>query len=55
MDVAILDRCIQRIQTHESSLEECLREYPDQADELRPLLAAAEMAHRNEPVGAQSR
>ena len=47
MDVEILDRCIQRIQTHESSLEECLREYPDQAEELRPLLAAAEMAHRN--------
>ena len=47
MDVEILDRCLQRIQTHQSSLEECLREYPDQAEELRPLLVAAEMAQRN--------
>ncbi|MGH2619141.1 MAG: DUF5667 domain-containing protein [Anaerolineales bacterium] len=47
LDVEILDRCLQRIQTHASSLEECLREYPDQAAELRPLLAAAVIAHRN--------
>ena len=47
MDVEILDRCLQRIQTHQSSLEECLREYSDQAEELRPLLVAAGMAHRN--------
>jgi hypothetical protein len=45
MDVEILDRCLQRIQTHESSLEECLREYPDQAEQLRPLLIAAAQAH----------
>ncbi len=47
MDVEILDHCLQRIQTHERSLEECLREYPDQAEELRPLLVAAGVAHRN--------
>ena len=45
MDVEILDRCLQRIQTHQSSLEECLREYSDQAEELRPLLIAATQAH----------
>lgn len=46
MDVEILDRCLRRIQTHESSLEECLRELPDLAEELRPLLIAAGMAQR---------
>jgi len=45
MDVEILDRCLQRIQTQKSSLEECLREYPDQAEELRPLLIAAVQVH----------
>jgi len=44
MDAEILDRCLQRIQSQKSSLEECLREYPDQAEELRPLLIAAAQA-----------
>lgn len=47
MDVEILDRCLQRIQAGESTLEECLREFPKQAEQLRPLLIAAGLAHRN--------
>ena len=52
MDVGILDRWLQRIQTHESSLEECLRDYPKQAEQLRPLLIAAGLTNRRfSPAG----
>lgn len=38
----ILDKCLQRLLEGED-LEQCLRDYPDQADQIRPLLQTAAM------------
>ena len=37
----ILDECLDRVLQRGETLEQCLADYPDQADELRPLLQAA--------------
>ncbi len=37
----ILDACLDRITQRGDSIEQCLESYPDQADELEPLLRAA--------------
>ncbi len=44
-----LDRCLDDIQTGRASAEECLRRYPEFADELRPMLRlAARLESANE-------
>lgn len=58
----VLDRCLQRVQQVDSTLDECLGKYPDLADELRPLLLAAAQAREQlapagpaRPFGSSSR
>lgn len=41
MDAKILERCMDRIQGGEATLEDCLRDYPDQAPVLELVLQAA--------------
>lgn len=40
----ILENCLERL-AHGDTLEACLADYPQQADELRPLLQAAQQIH----------
>lgn len=48
----ILDHCLQRIQRGESTLEQCVRDHPDLAHDLRPLLLAAARAREQlSPAG----
>src|SRR5690349_12559454 len=42
----ILDVCLYQIEAGESSAEECLAQYPEHAEELRPLLMAANKLSR---------
>ncbi|MEZ4669536.1 MAG: DUF5667 domain-containing protein [Anaerolineae bacterium] len=42
----ILARCLEDVQRRHRTLDECLKAYPDQAEELKPLLLAGLMAAR---------
>lgn len=44
----ILERCLERLAQGEA-IEDCLADYPQQADELRPLLQAAQQLHSLSP------
>jgi hypothetical protein len=37
----ILDTCLYQIEEHDSNIDECLARYPEHAEQLKPLLAAA--------------
>jgi len=37
----ILDECLERLLTKDETIEQCLRDFPEQADELEPLLQMA--------------
>lgn len=37
----ILDTCLYQIEENQADIEQCLRRYPEQAEQLKPLLAAA--------------
>jgi len=37
----ILDECLERLLTKGETIEQCLRDFPEQADELEPLLQMA--------------
>jgi len=37
----ILDECLERLLVNDETVEQCLRSYPEQADELEPLLQTA--------------
>ncbi len=42
---SILDECLARIRAGEADIESCLSKYPDQANQLRPLLETALLLH----------
>lgn len=46
----ILNECLERIMLGGESLEQCLKSYPEQADELKPLLETALMARQASSV-----
>jgi hypothetical protein len=46
----ILDTCLYQIEEGESSIDECLARYPEQATQLRPLLVAATKLARGREV-----
>ncbi|HSB00811.1 MAG TPA: hypothetical protein VLE49_09180 [Anaerolineales bacterium] len=46
----ILDSCLYQIEEGESSIDECLRRYPEHASELKPLLQAATKLARGREV-----
>ena len=46
----ILDTCVNQIEAGESSIDECLARYPEQAAQLKPLLSAATRLSRARQV-----
>lgn len=48
----VLDQCLQQMVSSRSSVEDCLRQYPEQAAELKPLLQAAARLERGRGLGA---
>jgi hypothetical protein len=48
----ILDVCLRQIQREGSSIEECLRQYPQHARELEPLLLSAQKLEQTGRLGA---
>ena len=47
VNAELLDRCLDRIQSQEASLEDCVREYPRQAPVLASLLRTAALARQS--------
>jgi hypothetical protein len=47
---AILDTCLDQIEDGKTNIDECLKRYPDQAAELKPLLVAATRLSRAREV-----
>ncbi len=42
----VLDECLERLLVRGGTIEQCLRDYPQYADELKPLLEAAQVTKR---------
>jgi hypothetical protein len=47
-----LQSCLEQVQTRQETVDSALARYPEQADELRPLLEAASWLHEQRPVNA---